>query len=51
MSGTDTRQYAPLKNKLVNTMLLGRNNYPKTHDAALGRINHYLPKTSTKQPW
>ena len=52
LSNTDSRQYTPLKNKLVNGILLVSSNYHKTHKTrtrALSMINHYMSKTFTQQ--
>ena len=47
LSGVCAKQYIPLKNKLANAILLGTDNYPKTHGAVLRILNHYVPEAFT----
>ena len=49
LSGACIKRYSPLENKLSNSMLLGTNSYPKSCEAVLNILNHYLSEISTQR--
>ena len=48
LSGACAKQYIPLKNKVSNFMLLGTDDYPKSQEAVLNMLNHYVSETITQ---